>query len=95
MAAEEMELWCHDPVECVRELIGNPAFKNLLAYAPKQAFQDEEGNVRMFDEMWTGEWWWDLQVTVASKTAPMFHCFGKMDLLSHTDASQKSEKIRE
>ena len=64
MAAEEMELWRRDPVECVRELIGNPTFKDLLAYAPEQAFCDQEGKVRIFDEMWTGDWWWDLQVSI-------------------------------
>jgi hypothetical protein len=31
--------------------------------------------------------------TVAQKTAPMFHCFGKMDLLSNAVTSKKSEKI--
>ncbi len=62
-AAEELELWHRDPVECVKELMGNPAFRDLLVYAPEQAFRDEEGTNRIFDEMWTGDWWWDMQVS--------------------------------
>jgi Plavaka transposase len=73
MASEEMELWRRDPVECIRELIGNPTFKDLLAYAPEQAFQDEEGNIRIFDEMWTGDWWWDLQVSIVIASAKNQH----------------------
>ena len=59
---KEMDLWRRDPVECIHELIGNPAFDGMLMYAPEQVFRDEYGNIRIFDEMWTGEWWWDLQV---------------------------------
>ncbi|KAJ3547086.1 hypothetical protein NMY22_g1793 [Coprinellus aureogranulatus] len=58
---EEVELWSRDPIECIRELLGNPAFKDSMRYAPEQVFEDEMGEVRVFDEMWTGEWWWDTQ----------------------------------
>ena len=27
---EDLELWFHDPVECVRELLSNPAFKDYI-----------------------------------------------------------------
>ncbi|TEB37729.1 hypothetical protein FA13DRAFT_1614435, partial [Coprinellus micaceus] len=58
---EEVELWSRDPIECIRELLGNPAFKDCMRYAPERVFEDEEGEVRVFDEMWTADWWWDTQ----------------------------------
>lgn len=61
---ERLELWYRDPVECVQELMGNPIFKNHLAYAPTRVYQDREGRVRQIDEMWTGNWWWDVQVSI-------------------------------
>ncbi|KAF8152285.1 hypothetical protein B0H34DRAFT_111607, partial [Crassisporium funariophilum] len=61
MMEEELELWMRDPVECVRELMGNPAFKNFMAYAPEHIFTDEAGTKRVFDEMWTADWWWNTQ----------------------------------
>jgi hypothetical protein len=61
MMTEELELWFRDPVEIVRDLIGNPMFKEHMAYAPEKAYQDK-GDVRIFDEMWTGNWWWETQV---------------------------------
>ncbi|KAI0665542.1 hypothetical protein C8Q78DRAFT_1072936 [Trametes maxima] len=37
---EELELWRRDPVECIRELIGNPAFKDHMSYAPVKVTRD-------------------------------------------------------
>ncbi|TDL30148.1 Zn-finger domain-containing protein [Rickenella mellea] len=62
---EEVELWRRDPVECVRELIGNPAFRDGMAYAPEKAFtSDNPDGDRIYDEMWTGNWWWKTQEKV-------------------------------
>ncbi|KAI0755864.1 hypothetical protein BC629DRAFT_1584640 [Irpex lacteus] len=58
---EKLELWYRDPVDCVKELMGNPVFKDHLAYAPTRVYQDRRGQVRQIDEMWTGNWWWDIQ----------------------------------
>ncbi|CDO77502.1 hypothetical protein BN946_scf184912.g1 [Trametes cinnabarina] len=55
---EELELWHRDPVECVRELIGNPAFKDYMAYAPVRMTR---GDTRFYGEMNTAEWWWKTQ----------------------------------
>ena len=50
------EFWYRDPVECVRELIGKPAFDGYLKYAPKQHFADAAGEVEVINEMWTARW---------------------------------------
>jgi hypothetical protein len=63
LLTEEVELWRRDPVECVRELIGNPAFKDYMSYVPEKAYSSEDGTVRIYDKMWTGDWWWDIQVS--------------------------------
>jgi hypothetical protein len=60
---EDVELWRRNPVDCVRELIGNPAFKEVMAYAPEKVFSNADGSNRVFDEMWTGDWWWNIQVS--------------------------------
>jgi Plavaka transposase len=59
---DEMELWMRDPVACVQELVGNPAFHGEMAYAPEKVYTDPEGQCRVYDEMWTGDWWWEMQV---------------------------------
>jgi len=62
MMTEDLELWKHDPVECVKELIGNPVFQNLISYVPQRVYADKAGMEHIFNEMWTANWWWDTQV---------------------------------
>lgn len=64
---EDLELWLRNPVDCVAELIGNPVFKDHISYAPEKVFADRLGRIRRYDEMWTGDWWWDVQVRVSQK----------------------------
>ncbi|RDB21586.1 hypothetical protein Hypma_011245 [Hypsizygus marmoreus] len=61
MKREATELWYRDPVECVEELMGNPAFRDVMKYAPEQLFKDEKGDIRIVNEMWTATWWWEIQ----------------------------------
>ena len=62
MPPEKLELWRRNPVDCVKELMGNPAFKAVLRYAPERVYRDKERKICVYDEMWTGDWWWDTQV---------------------------------
>ncbi|KAF8121357.1 hypothetical protein K438DRAFT_1913726 [Mycena galopus ATCC 62051] len=57
------EMWCRDPVECVRELVGNTTFKTQ-AYEPCRIFKTFVGGKygnREINEMWTADWWWEIQ----------------------------------
>ena len=67
--SERLELWRCDPVECMKELMGNPILKDYLRYTPQKCFTDEEGKNRVFDEMWTGHWWWNTQVVKSPSTS--------------------------
>lgn len=64
LKTEIVQLWKRDPVECIKELIGNPAFREKLRYSPQRAYEDDEGKSRIYDEMWSGDWWWTLQVSI-------------------------------
>lgn len=61
---ETLELWFRNPVECIKDLLGNPAFKDSMRYAPEHIFDDPEHTTRRFSEMWTGDWWWKQQVSI-------------------------------
>jgi hypothetical protein len=60
---ESVELWFRDPIECVQDLIGNPAFRDHISYVPQKVFTSESGFTRIYDEAWTGDWWWTTQVS--------------------------------
>jgi hypothetical protein len=68
MLSEDLELWMRDPVECVKELVRNPAFKDLMSFVPDRVYADENGTNRIYDEMWTVDWWWKTQVSSAKSS---------------------------
>ncbi|KAF7371900.1 hypothetical protein MVEN_00047500 [Mycena venus] len=71
---EDLELWKWDPVECIKELMGNPAFHDYMAYIPERVYGKEDGpeSSRIWDEMWTADWWREMQkdYLLASLLAP-------------------------
>ncbi|KAJ7596914.1 Zn-finger domain-containing protein [Mycena floridula] len=70
---EELEFWWRDPVECIKELMGNPMFRDVMKYAPERLYEDKEGTVPVINEMWTAAWWWELQkqLPVGATAVPM------------------------
>ncbi|KAJ7817000.1 hypothetical protein B0H13DRAFT_2242347 [Mycena leptocephala] len=42
-------------------LIGNPMFRNAMRFGPEELYTDEKGQIRLFEEMWTGDWWKEIQ----------------------------------
>ncbi|KAF8193586.1 hypothetical protein K438DRAFT_1538848, partial [Mycena galopus ATCC 62051] len=53
MMKEDLELWKRDPVECIKELIGNPAFRDYMAYVPERVYGNGTASEssRIIDEM--------------------------------------------
>ncbi|KAJ6577620.1 hypothetical protein B0H19DRAFT_1207980 [Mycena capillaripes] len=57
LMSEELKLWMCNPVECIKELMSNPAFRDHMVYAPERVYGRKDGHEdsRIFDEMWTAE----------------------------------------
>ncbi|KAJ4484469.1 hypothetical protein C8R41DRAFT_769753 [Lentinula lateritia] len=61
---EILELWHRNPLECVAEILANPLFANDQVFEPERVFRQQKDGVpsnREYNEMWTGNWWWDTQ----------------------------------
>ena len=57
-SSETLEMWTRDPVECVKELMGNPAFADNMKYGPIRKWKhskDPENHI--YDKAWTAGWW--------------------------------------
>ncbi|KAJ7697259.1 hypothetical protein B0H17DRAFT_1197650 [Mycena rosella] len=78
---EVLEMWCRDPVECVKELLGNPAF-TAQCYEPYRVFKNADHTNREYNEMWTGNWWWTIQELLpkGSTLAPIILASDKTQL---------------
>ena len=59
---QEFSLHYRDIVQCLQGLIGNPEFTDHLIIVPERHYVDAEKNIRVIDEMHTGDWWWSVQV---------------------------------
>jgi hypothetical protein len=56
-------LCARDIIEVIAELIGNPRFAKFMKYAPERHWTAENDGVRIYNELWTGDWWWSVQVS--------------------------------
>ncbi|KAF8531730.1 hypothetical protein JB92DRAFT_3086534 [Gautieria morchelliformis] len=56
---EDIDIWCQDPVECVY-------FHDAMKYEPECMFSDESEEEQIINEMWTMQWWWDMQEKLPS-----------------------------
>lgn len=61
---EVLEMYRRDPVECIKELMSNPAFNDCIEYEPKRLFEDPFGEKPLISEMWSAEWWETVQVSI-------------------------------
>ncbi|KAG8778761.1 hypothetical protein FRC12_024833 [Ceratobasidium sp. 428] len=61
--AREHVIYLRAILDVIRELIGNPAFKHVMRYAPERHWTTAARIARVYGEMWTGNWWWRRQVS--------------------------------
>jgi Plavaka transposase len=62
VAGEAFDVYFRDVLECVQALFGNPEFTSVLAFAPERHYADADETIQLYHEMWTGKWWWNMQV---------------------------------
>src|SRR5262249_46304202 len=68
---QNSQLWLHDPINVIQRLISTPEWADKIDYCPIQEWQSPERKTRIYSEMWTGDWWWDMQV--GTLTIPSAH----------------------
>ena len=56
---ESSILWTPNVLQCVQLLLGHLPFEEHTVYGPVRVF-DSHGH-RIFNEIYTGDWWWDTQ----------------------------------
>jgi hypothetical protein len=56
-------VYFRDVVKVVHNIIGNPALKGHTKYAPERLWTSIKQIMRVIEDMWTGDWWWQTQVS--------------------------------
>ena len=62
IGGEPLTFYYRDILASIRTLYGNPDFQHNLIFAPERHFTDEERMCRIYNEIYTGDWWWSVQV---------------------------------
>ncbi|KAG8731527.1 hypothetical protein FRC10_001655 [Ceratobasidium sp. 414] len=62
------KLYMRDVLEVVRELLGARRFKRWMRYAPERHWTTEDQKHRVYDEMWSGDWWWRTQYLIGNSS---------------------------
>jgi hypothetical protein len=62
IGGERLEFHFRDVMECIRSLYGDPQFMHYMAFAPERHYTSPERTCRIYNEMYTGDWWWMVQV---------------------------------
>ncbi|KAG9076840.1 hypothetical protein FRC06_009249 [Ceratobasidium sp. 370] len=63
---EVLDLWKRDVVGMVEMLVRDRRFMRYMRFAPERHWNSEERVERVYDEMWSGEWWWRMQTILGN-----------------------------
>ncbi|KAI9449079.1 hypothetical protein F5148DRAFT_1278023 [Russula earlei] len=71
-------------------LISNPMFKIYISYVLEYIYEDSTGNTCVYDEMWTVDWWWEMQDKIPSGgiMCPVILVSNKMQLSGFSGGHQ-------
>ncbi|KAG9084587.1 hypothetical protein FRC06_003988 [Ceratobasidium sp. 370] len=88
-------VYVRDIIGVLRELLGNPRFKRYMRYVPERHWQSKARRKRVFGEMWTGDWWWTMQMIMANPQAtiaPLIIASDKTSLSEYQQADPQEVK---
>ncbi|QRV89359.1 Zn-finger protein [Ceratobasidium sp. AG-Ba] len=57
-----------DILAVIRDLISARRFKDCMRYAPERHWTSQDKKCRLYDEMWSGNWWWRMQFRIQNKS---------------------------
>ncbi|KAG8854142.1 hypothetical protein FRB91_003976 [Serendipita sp. 411] len=62
--ASSVTLLYWDPLQTIRELISRPSLAEYIEFSPKRIWSDATKTSRIYSEMTTGNWWWNIQANL-------------------------------
>ena len=56
------QIYYRNPIDVIKSLWSNPTYADQMAFAPQKVWTSSDKTSRLYNEMWTGDWWWKIQV---------------------------------
>ncbi|THH20201.1 hypothetical protein EW146_g1111 [Bondarzewia mesenterica] len=63
------DVYFRNIIQCIQALYGDPEFAPFLANAPIRVFTDEDKSNRIYHDVHTGNWWWEIQELLEASNA--------------------------
>jgi hypothetical protein len=60
------QFFYRNPITCIEFLLRQTAYKEHMTYAPLKVYN--EMNERVYSELYTGDWWWKVQVSLSTRS---------------------------
>lgn len=67
-AGKMHEFFYRDVIDCIKEIYGRHDFVPHLKFKPERHYADADRTIRIYSEVHTGRWWWEIQVRAARTT---------------------------
>ncbi|KAI5117089.1 hypothetical protein M0805_000569 [Coniferiporia weirii] len=79
-----------DPIDAIKSLWGNPTYAKHLVYAPMKMWSNLDRDSRLYNEMWTGKWWWTVQelLSIGATIVPVIISTDKTQLTNFCGSKQ-------
>ncbi|KAH9013981.1 hypothetical protein EDB85DRAFT_1851431, partial [Lactarius pseudohatsudake] len=59
---EHLQFHYREIIPSIQAIFGNPEFARELVFAPERHYTDAKRTCRVYNEMYTADWWWSVQV---------------------------------
>ena len=70
---EPFDLYYRNAIDVVADLLADPAFADVMSFAPERRWADATRTTRIYNEMSSGDWWHEIQVRIC--------CYSRCELL--------------
>ena len=67
VAGQTMSMYSRNIIECIRALYSDTKFSEHLVFRPERHYDKNNGGQRYYHDLYTGEWWWQMQVCLKAR----------------------------
>ena len=56
------QIYYQNPIGVIKSLWSNSTYADQMAFAPQKVWTSSNKTSQLYNEMWTRDWWWKIQV---------------------------------
>lgn len=69
---ETFEIFHRNVLDCIAEIYGRHDLTPYLKFKPERHYVDADMTLRIYTDMHTGKWWWEVQVSTDLRKVTLF-----------------------